>query len=315
MATDGVSLYYSPIFVDRLSMQECEGVLCHEVAHCALLHMTRRGSRDPVRWNIAADMAVNALLTADNIPLPAGCVPPGDLSKTAEDFYDELKANAKLSAGLRDLLDAVGEADNAAAAGVMPAEIERRWKQAVAQSAGLLPGGLRRQVETAQESVFPWREILAEYVLSYVRSAERTWVRVSRRLPGWTPGWQREPTTCVAIVVDTSGSIDDEVLRKFLAECQAILSGNGLSAYILAADEAVGLIVEPGQPFPAEWPGDGGTDFRPALKHCETLDEIAVVIYCTDGEGTYPVDCSKPVVWAMSTSYVPPFGQVVRLKE
>ena len=53
MATDGVSLFYNPAFVETLNAAELAGVLAHEVMHPALQHHTRRGDRDLKRWNIA----------------------------------------------------------------------------------------------------------------------------------------------------------------------------------------------------------------------------------------------------------------------
>src|SRR5215472_18639611 len=62
MATDGVSLFYNPEFVERLNAAELAGVLAHEVMHPALQHHTRRGDRNQKRWNIACDYAINPLL-------------------------------------------------------------------------------------------------------------------------------------------------------------------------------------------------------------------------------------------------------------
>ena len=45
MATDGRRVLYNPEFVDGLTAAELEGVLAHEVLHCALAHQCRRGAR------------------------------------------------------------------------------------------------------------------------------------------------------------------------------------------------------------------------------------------------------------------------------
>src|SRR5271163_1005114 len=91
-ATDGTWLIYNPEYIDSLTDDEIMGVMLHEVAHCILLHPHRLGARDHTRWNIACDMAVNALLEADNIKLPQGCVPPADsLDITAEELYHHVK--------------------------------------------------------------------------------------------------------------------------------------------------------------------------------------------------------------------------------
>src|SRR5882757_7677505 len=62
MATDGISLYFNPQFVETLSAAEIAGTLAHEVMHPALQHHTRRGGRHPRRWNMACDYAINPML-------------------------------------------------------------------------------------------------------------------------------------------------------------------------------------------------------------------------------------------------------------
>jgi len=70
MATDGVSLFYNPEFVETLNAAELAGVLAHEVMHPALQHHTRRGDRDRKRWNMACDYAINPLLLDAGLMLP-----------------------------------------------------------------------------------------------------------------------------------------------------------------------------------------------------------------------------------------------------
>jgi predicted metal-dependent peptidase len=70
MATDGVSLFYNPEFVDMLNAAELAGVLAHEVMHPALQHHTRRGDRDQARWNMACDYAINPILLDAGLTLP-----------------------------------------------------------------------------------------------------------------------------------------------------------------------------------------------------------------------------------------------------
>jgi len=70
MATDGVSLFYNPEFVDTLNAAELAGVLAHEVMHPALQHHTRRDDRNPARWNMACDYAINPMLLDAGLTLP-----------------------------------------------------------------------------------------------------------------------------------------------------------------------------------------------------------------------------------------------------
>jgi predicted metal-dependent peptidase len=90
MAVDGTHLFYNPVFTESLTDKECIGVLLHETAHIAFLHCYRRKYRDPKRWNVACDKAVNAVLVAANITLPKDCVPPGPLGALAEELYEQI---------------------------------------------------------------------------------------------------------------------------------------------------------------------------------------------------------------------------------
>ena len=78
LSTDGKVLRYFPPFVTALSPDELVGVLAHEVMHCALAHPARRGGRDPERWNVACDLAVNPLLVAAGVVLPPSRLMPGN---------------------------------------------------------------------------------------------------------------------------------------------------------------------------------------------------------------------------------------------
>lgn len=91
MATDGRRLVYNPAFVEKLTPGELEGVLAHEVMHCALAHHCRRGERDAQLWNQAADYAVNPILINNGMTLPKDALIDrafADLS--AEEIYARL---------------------------------------------------------------------------------------------------------------------------------------------------------------------------------------------------------------------------------
>ena len=70
MATDGISMFYNPEFVETLNAAELIGVLAHEVMHPALQHHTRRGDRNQARWNMACDYAINPMLLDAGLTLP-----------------------------------------------------------------------------------------------------------------------------------------------------------------------------------------------------------------------------------------------------
>jgi predicted metal-dependent peptidase len=92
MATDGVSLYFNPEFVETLSSAELIGTLAHETMHPAQ-HQTRRGSRNPKRWNMACDYAINPLLVDAGLTLPKNVLLDDRFrGMSAERIYNLLEA-------------------------------------------------------------------------------------------------------------------------------------------------------------------------------------------------------------------------------
>src|SRR5580765_2414028 len=58
-ATNSKQHFWNPDFVGELTQDELEFVQAHETEHDARHHSTRRGERDPKKWNEAADYAIN----------------------------------------------------------------------------------------------------------------------------------------------------------------------------------------------------------------------------------------------------------------
>jgi predicted metal-dependent peptidase len=95
MATDGRRLVYNPAFVEKLTPAELQGVLAHEVMHCALAHHCRRGERDGQLWNEATDYAINPILISNGIALPKDAlVNPSFTDLGAEEIYARLLRQA-----------------------------------------------------------------------------------------------------------------------------------------------------------------------------------------------------------------------------
>jgi predicted metal-dependent peptidase len=216
---DGVTLGYSPTFIESLTHAETVGTLAHEVSHCALGHPWRRAGRDLKRWNVACDHAINPMLAASGFLLPeGGLLDPANDGKTAEWIYDRLPVGPPEGdgAGVED--DATGpeEPDGqaggekgegrapttgvGAAAGPCeapgevrdaPADVpegqtEADWQQAVQQAAaaarqrGNLPGAAERFARDAARPRVDWRSVLRRFVTAAAR-ADYSWMRPSGR--------------------------------------------------------------------------------------------------------------------------------------
>ena len=101
MGTDGYRLFYHPKFVSEITEEQLKGVVAHEVGHLVLLHLTRRQSREQIRWNVACDFAVNHLVLQlqgydekgreIRFELPEGVLHnPNFADKTSEWIYNQL---------------------------------------------------------------------------------------------------------------------------------------------------------------------------------------------------------------------------------
>jgi len=93
MCTNGRDLIYHGPFVETLSDPELIGVYAHEVEHCALLHVFRRGTRDAYEWNVACDYAINQLLVDAGLTLPQGALIDAQYKgMSAEQIYAKRKS-------------------------------------------------------------------------------------------------------------------------------------------------------------------------------------------------------------------------------
>jgi predicted metal-dependent peptidase len=87
MAVDGTNLFWNRGFVDSLPAPELQGVVAHEVLHCANKHHTRRQQRNPDKWNEACDYAINADLKRAGFRLPGGLYDPAYAGMNAEAIF------------------------------------------------------------------------------------------------------------------------------------------------------------------------------------------------------------------------------------
>lgn len=95
--TDGDSIYFDIAFLNSLKPEEQKFVLAHEVWHAALMHMTRKQSRDADLFNIATDKEVNYLLLNDGFTVPNFALLPDEdeKGKSAEEIYEMLLKKMK----------------------------------------------------------------------------------------------------------------------------------------------------------------------------------------------------------------------------
>lgn len=336
MATDGRCIQYNMGFVESINDSELKGVIVHEILHCALSHHARMDNRDPRKWNMACDYAINPLVEESGFVLPkGGLLNPAYAGMSAEEIYTMIP-DTDGSGGTN------GQQDNWNFGGVDPApgdgsnnsdmeQEAQNWKNAVAEAAltarmmGKMPAALDRFVDELLDATLPWQELLARFMHNVAKN-DFNWSRPNKALMQmyglYLPTLHNEACGSVALVIDTSGSIGQTELSEFGAELNGILDMvRPERVHVIYCDCSINHVEEftPDQyPVKLEARGGGGTDFRPAFDYIdENLTDVQCAIYLTDMYGTFPdTEPGYPTMW-VSNSQVSeaPFGQVIQLSK
>ena len=88
LASDGHEIRYSPRWVAATDAHVIETAMARVVTACALKHHTRRGERDPERWQLASQLVTHALIRDAGFTLPPDAEALDGVS--VEEAYDRL---------------------------------------------------------------------------------------------------------------------------------------------------------------------------------------------------------------------------------
>ena len=116
-STNGRQLRINPDFWLAQTPSRRLAIVAHEIAHCVLLHHTRRGARDPRRWNVAGDLAINDSLrksgfdTGPDWLYPETFNQPPDLA--ADEYYAALDPDQADSPEAQQGTQQAGQVDDA----------------------------------------------------------------------------------------------------------------------------------------------------------------------------------------------------------
>jgi predicted metal-dependent peptidase len=330
IATDARAFYYNPPYVAGLTLAQTQFVLAHEALHCALGHFARRSHRARRRWDVACDHAVNWLLAEEGLKPPPGALANPDFrGLAAEEIYPLVPPDTPESILDRHLYDEYGKTQ--AARDPMPAqgeqvELARRWRARLASAAqqarlaGRLSASWQRLIDELIQPQLPWRQLLARYLMNAARD-DYSFQRPSRRegdalLPRLASG-----EVNLFVVLDTSGSIQDDELRQFIAEVDALKGQVRARVTLHACDERLDprgpWVFQPWESvvLPRELGGGGGTRFDPAFDWASGQPAGPdLMVYFTDAEGEFPRHApGYPVVWLVKGGGKVPWGERIQL--
>jgi predicted metal-dependent peptidase len=283
-------------FRKGLAATQRKVALKHEVLHIVFRHLFRPADRQADLYSIAADLVVNQLLTPLK-PLPGW--------PTLE-MFPELKLKpdqlldayyAELAALLRQMLRAgfgteFGSEDEgeAAMAGKGRASAAD-WAKATGkpQSAEALAALLSELalVLAERQPKLDWKRMVRIFCASSGRTKIKNTVkRISKRY-GTRPGVKIQRLQRLLVAVDTSGSIDQEMVESFFAEIHGAWRA-GASVIVVECDAEVQRSYEYRGKPPTVVHGGGGTEFEPVFRWMRKQRSFDGCLYLTDGCGPAP---------------------------
>jgi len=191
---------------------------------------------------------------------------------------------------------------------------------------GTVPAGLRRWAESVLSAKVDWRRVLAAEIRAGVAhtmgAVDYTYSRPSRRasvsgdvvLPAL-----RRPVPEVAVVCDTSASMNEDMLAGVLAEVEGLLKGVGVRTgglRVLACDTAVDWASRVTNASQIELTGGGGTDMGVGISAAAAAKPPpAAIVVLTDGYTPWPDQAPKGsrVIVGMMGDHAPPGPQWARV--
>jgi len=291
-----------------LKDSEVRFIMAHELLHAGLRHGARCAGRDPYLWNIACDFVVNGWLIEMGVgePPQLGVLHDPELAGlSAEDVYARIAADARrfrkrgtfAGAGVADILGPpVGPYT----------DLDDFYRRCLAhglathqsQGRGFLPLGLVEAIRALDHPPLPWDVELARWFDYHFPPLERrrTYSRPSRRqaatpdLP--RPRWWLPPELQVgrtfAVVLDTSGSMDNQLLGKALGAIASYAVNRDVAACRVIFCDAQpydqGFMTPESIAGRVQVKGRGGTTLQPALNLLEQdFPKKGPVLIITDG--------------------------------
>ena len=185
-----------------------------------------------------------------------------------------------------------------------------------------MPGNLEAFVTTLLKPKQDWRKYLRHTASTYLKG-NWTWKQISRRTSGQvrTPGREKNLPTAV-IYIDTSGSISNDDLTRFLSETAEIIRLGGGKCRLLLGDAEIyydGNVTtsDIASTLPVQ---RGGTDFRVLFeKIAESKTRPSILVGFTDLCGPFPDELPGfKTVWCVPGGSwehkgQAPFGDVIKV--
>lgn len=287
---------------NSLPLERRLGVLKHEMLHIIENHITRREDRDPDRFNISADCAINQFInkchlpeyaiTPENFPVPPGTIVPE--KQTSEQYYDllSMQSNDSEDGDSPSFKDSHSKWEESKGSKELQKDIAKALLQkAIAEtqkSRGALPSEISTWLELlSNDREVNWRQLFRKLVGNKKANIKKTIMRPDRRMPEltWVKGRTKNRIGVPVIVGDESGSVSNTELTYAIGECLHICKLLNTDLWYVPVDlEAHTPHILTSNQKTFERKASGGTVLSPAIQKIKEANiEMSALVVITDG--------------------------------
>ena len=332
--SDGIKLEYNPDFFERIELEEMAFVFANGAMHASLAHERRKNNRSGWLWQMATDLAINDMLTQNGLMRPDEAqYRKRFCGMYAEQIYAELQDDI-----LRSEEDLEYEADDAEDVQKdQKEELEEEslqeeilQEQLFAEQAlahlmseatrGDLPQSMERFFTFEIQGKINWRDALKVALDRYFRD-DFVLMPPSKKLLSlgiYLPS-SISQTFRLVIAVDSSGSVDEELLSSFLSEISFLMAMvQNYQIDLLVCDDKIHShqTFLSGDLLECTLIGGGGTNYKPVFEFIDQeLEDVKLLLYFTDLEGIFPKEDPRyEVKWVTPKEGQIPFGELLVLE-
>ncbi len=191
-----------------------------------------------------------------------------------------------------------------------------------AQGHGDVPLGLLRLYHDLIRPKLDWQVLLQRF-LENCNDGDYSWSMPNRRYISqdiYLPSRKEPRIPTMALAIDASGSVDNNLLATFCTELENILESYDTDLFIMYHDVRVQRhdhYTRADRPLRLSVQGGGGTSYKNIPEYLEQENiQPACLLWFTDFEcNLFPEEPNYPVLW-ISTKHlekIPPFGEVIQL--
>ncbi len=317
-ATNGTAIKINSKFFMSLNPEERVFLLIHESMHVAYLHMDRLQTRDPAKFNVAADHVINLMLIERGFQMPkVGLADPIYKGMSTEEVYNLLPAQdpSKTDMDIQPSDIPSEELEQAVQDILVRASIQSKMQN---DKAGSIPGEIQIFLDKLLDPKLPWNRILQKFLHSMSKN-DYTFRKPNRRYfpDHYLPSLYSEKLTNLAIAVDTSGSVSDTDFLRFISEIHCILRMMKPDKITLIQFDTgikeVSQVRSVQELSKVAFSGRGGTRIEPVLQWANENKPQALLVF-TDGHFRFSNEDTKTkTIWLIhdNKKFVAPFGKTI----